>query len=129
LSCVIVRGTVFCAASVKWISRYLNIPLTNFIMGTLPPPSPLLSSSIGMPGLDFPIPISKFCGVRIAVPETDAGLRYSASRRLEHVLKQTDDESISVTQVQDLREVISADPNSLRSNTDTLVGPRLSSRL
>jgi hypothetical protein len=87
-----------------------------------------------MPGLDFPIPISKFCGVRIAVPETDAGLRFNASRRLAHVLKQTEDESITMAQVQDLREVISAtaDPVSsqgYRSNTDTLVGPRLSSRL
>jgi hypothetical protein len=44
-----------------------------------------------MPGVDFPIPISQLNGVRIAVPETDRGLRESARRRLEHILKQTGD--------------------------------------
>jgi hypothetical protein len=62
-----------------------------------------------MPGLDFPIPISKFCGVRIAVPETDAGLRLSASRRLVHVLKQVNDQPMGVTPaaaVADLHEIV-----------------------
>lgn len=81
-----------------------------------------------MPGLDFPIPISKFGGVRIAVPETDSGLRISASRRLAHVLKQSDNESVSATQVHDLRKIISeTDPS--RSNTDTLLGQRVTSRM
>ena len=33
LSCLIVRGTTFSPSSVKWVSDYLNVPLTNFIMG------------------------------------------------------------------------------------------------
>lgn len=70
----------------------------------------------GMPGLDFPIPLSKFCGVRIAVPETDAGMRLSASRRLEHVLKQMNDHHTTSTPPhlqQEFRSIItSSSPSS-----------------
>jgi hypothetical protein len=77
-----------------------------------------------MPGLDFPIPISKFCGVRIAVPETDAGLRLSASRRLVHVLKQVNDQPMmtptatTAAAAADLREIVTNKISLTRSSAN-----------
>lgn len=35
VSCLIVRGTTFSPSALKWVSNYLQVPLTNFIMGKL----------------------------------------------------------------------------------------------
>lgn len=55
-----------------------------------------------MPGLDFPIPISRLNGVRIAVPETDLGMRTSAKKRLEQVLKNVKDKPTAAIQLQSI---------------------------
>lgn len=66
-----------------------------------------------MPGLDFPFPISRLNGVRIAIPETDNGLRLSARKRLEHVLKQVKDKSDAVHHLSEIIHDTQIRPQSL----------------
>eukprot|EP01041_Mallomonas_annulata_P004120 gene4120-8191_t len=68
VSCLIVRGSRFCPESVRWLSRFLNVPLNSMLMG--------------MPDTEFPFPINEFIGVRIVLKPSGSDARTKTRKRL-----------------------------------------------
>jgi hypothetical protein len=57
---------------VACVSKYLNIPTNEMI--------------IGVPGSDFPFPLAKLGGVRLAVPRSDPEIRQDTCEHLGHII-------------------------------------------
>jgi hypothetical protein len=73
ISCIIIRGLYFCPSAVRSTAEYLQIPTNNMIIGT--------------PASDFPFPLAKLNGVRMAVPRSDPAIRKNICARLRSVLE------------------------------------------
>ncbi len=67
ISCVFVRGSTFCPSTVEFVSKYLNLSTNSMIMGI--ECNLFLVYTLGTPSENFPFPIGKLNGIRIAVPE------------------------------------------------------------
>lgn len=72
VSCLIIRGSYFCPATILWLSQYLQIDTGSMFMG--------------MPGMKFKFPLASFKGVRIILKPKPKQSQQQARARINNII-------------------------------------------
>ena len=72
VSCLVIRGSYFCPATIIWLSQYLQIGTGSMFMG--------------MPGVNFKFPLAAFKGVRIILKPKSKQSQQQARARINNVI-------------------------------------------